>query len=99
MARQFFEGQQRPGGHALSAPHHFHPSELARMAEINGHPAEFNDAWTRERSHQHILLNNITQSSWAAEFSGPQQHSSIGPSMQHSITHMSENCKLPFIMA
>jgi len=92
MARQFFEGQQRPAGPALSAPPYFHPSELARMAEINRHPAELNDAWAREMS---ALQNNITQSSWATEFSGHQQQSTMGPSMQHSIAESESSVFIP----
>ncbi|OAX33288.1 TPR-like protein [Rhizopogon vinicolor AM-OR11-026] len=85
MARQFFEGQQRLDGPAFAAPPHFHPAELARMGHL-----ELNDAWTRERSHQPTLHNNMTQNSWATEFGGAQQQSSSGPSMQHSIAQISE---------
>jgi peroxin-5 len=96
MARQFFEGQQRSGGPAFSAPPYFLPAELARMPEINRHP-ELNEPWIMERSHQPTLQNNTTQSSWATEFGGAHQQSSSGPSMQHNMTQISES-ELPYIV-
>lgn len=83
MARQFFEGQQRSGGPALVAPPYLHPAELARMAEMNRLP-ELNEAWSRER-YQPLIQNNVTQSSWANEFSGTQQQPINGSVMQHSV--------------
>ncbi|KAG1799722.1 uncharacterized protein HD556DRAFT_1454839 [Suillus plorans] len=80
MARQFFEGQQRSGGPALVAPPYLHPAELARMAEMNRLP-ELNEAWSRER-YQPLIQNNVTQSSWANEFSGAQQQPINGSAMQ-----------------
>ncbi|KAG1731508.1 uncharacterized protein EDB91DRAFT_1058629 [Suillus paluster] len=96
MARQFFEGQQRPGGPALVAPPYLHSAELARIAEMNRLP-EFNEAWTMERSHQPLMQNNVTQSSWANEFGGAQQQPIGGPSMQHSIAQMPETQRQQFI--
>lgn len=80
MARQFFEGQQRSGGPALVAPPYLHPAELARMTEMNRLP-ELNEAWSRER-YQPLIQNNVTQSSWANEFSGVQQQPINGSAMQ-----------------
>ncbi|KAG2055883.1 TPR-like protein [Suillus hirtellus] len=80
MARQFFEGQQRSGGSALVAPPYLHPAELARMAEMNRLP-ELNEAWNRER-YQPLIQNNVTQSSWANEFSGAQRQPINGSAMQ-----------------
>jgi peroxin-5 len=86
MARQFFEGQQRPGGPALVAPPYLHPAELARMSEMNRLP-EFNEAWTRER-YQPQIQNNATQSSWANEFGGAQLQPIGGSVTQHPVAQM-----------
>lgn len=86
MARQFFEGQQRPGGPALVAPPYLHPAELARMSEMNRLP-EFNEAWTRER-YQPQIQNNATQSSWANEFGGAQLQPIGGSVAQHPVAQM-----------
>jgi peroxin-5 len=86
MARQFFEGQQRPDGPSLVAPPYLHPAELARMAEMNRLP-EFNEAWTRER-YQPPVQNNVTQSSWANEFGGAQQQPISASVIQNSVTQV-----------
>ncbi|KAG1808340.1 hypothetical protein EV424DRAFT_1574351 [Suillus variegatus] len=70
-------------GPALVAPPYLHPAELARMAEMNRLP-ELNEAWSRER-YQPLIQNNVTQSSWANEFSGAQQQPINGSVMQHSV--------------
>ncbi|KAG1862864.1 hypothetical protein C8R48DRAFT_708697 [Suillus tomentosus] len=96
MARQFFEGQQRSGGPALVAPPYLHPAELARMAEMNRLP-ELNEAWSRER-YQPLMQNNVTQSSWANEFSGAQQQPINGSVMQHSVAmQMPETQRQQFV--
>lgn len=96
MARQFFEGQQRSGGPALVASPYLHPAELARMAEINRFP-ELNEAWSRER-YQPLIQSNVTQSSWANEFSGAQQQPINGSVMQYSVAmQMPETQRQQFV--